>query len=90
MKRSLDFFIISSDRFCKEWPVIRVTKFDGNSMMLNADWIQSIEETPDTVITLTTGSKILVKDSVAEIVAAFTQYKRNQYSMLQPVLRKQS
>ncbi len=70
--------------------MIRVTKFDGNSMMLNADWIQSIEETPDTVITLTTGSKILVKDSVAEIVAAFTQYKINQYSMLQPVLRKQS
>ena len=70
--------------------MIRVTKFDGNSMMLNADWIQSIEETPDTVITLTTGSKILVKDSVAEIVAAFTQYKINPYSMLQPVLRKQS
>ena len=70
--------------------MIRVTKFDGNSMMLNADWIQSIEETPDTVITLTTGSKILVKESVAEIVAAFTQYKINQYSMLQPVLRKQS
>jgi len=70
--------------------VIRVTKFDGKSMILNADWIQSVEETPDTVITLTNGSTILVKDSVAEVVAAFEAYKQKQF--LKPVssLRKES
>ncbi len=57
-------------------------------MILNADWIQSIEETPDTVITLTTGSKILVKDSVTEVIAAFEEYKRKQYLMSQSNLRK--
>jgi flagellar protein FlbD len=58
--------------------------------MLNADWIQSVEETPDTVITLTTGSKILVKDSVAEVVAAFHAYKKNQNFKAPTSLRKES
>ena len=56
--------------------MIRVTKFDGNSIMLNADWIQSIEKTPDTIITLTTGIQILVKDKLEDVVAAFKAYKR--------------
>jgi flagellar protein FlbD len=68
--------------------VIRVTKFDGNSMMLNADWIQSVEETPDTVITLTTGLKILVKDSVNDVVLAFFEYKRQQQSGITTIARK--
>jgi flagellar protein FlbD len=68
--------------------VIRVTRFDGRPMILNAEWIQSVEETPDTMITLTTGAKILVKDSVAEVVEAFENYKRKQRDLLQPSLRK--
>ncbi|NBX69474.1 MAG: flagellar protein [Proteobacteria bacterium] len=68
--------------------MIRVTRFDGRPMILNAEWIQSVEETPDTMITLTTGAKILVKDSVAEVVEAFENYKRKQRDLLQPSLRK--
>lgn len=68
--------------------MIRVTRFDGRPMILNAEWIQSVEETPDTMITLTTGAKILVKDSVAEVVEAFENYKRKQRELLQPSLRK--
>lgn len=67
--------------------MIRVTKFDGRSMILNADWIQSVEETPDTVITLTTGTKILVKNSVSEVVLAFEDYKRRQHMVSQNTLR---
>ncbi|MBM4317020.1 MAG: flagellar protein FlbD [Deltaproteobacteria bacterium] len=70
--------------------MIRVTKFDGKSMILNADWIQSVEETPDTVITLTNGSTILVKDSVAEVVAAFEAYKQKQFLKPASSLRKES
>jgi len=68
--------------------VIRVTKFDGHPMMLNADWIQSVEETPDTVITLTTGTKILVKDTAEEVLSAFTEYKQKQQSMPKFTLRE--
>ena len=70
--------------------MIRVTKFDGHTIILNADWIQSVEETPDTLITLTTGFKLLVKDSATEVVKAFNNYKREQQTMLSSILRKDS
>ena len=56
--------------------MIRVTKFDGREIMLNAEWIQSVEATPDTLITLTTGFQLLVRDRVDEIVSAVKEYKK--------------
>ena len=56
--------------------MIRVTKIDGKKMDLNADWIQSVEETPDTIITLTTGVKIMVREKSDQVVAAFKKYKQ--------------
>ncbi|MBI4403339.1 MAG: flagellar FlbD family protein [Deltaproteobacteria bacterium] len=64
--------------------MIRVTRFDGSSMVLNADWIQSIEDTPDTLITLTTGTKILVREKPEEVVEAFMRYKKTFFSRLLP------
>lgn len=44
--------------------------------ILNADLIETIEETPDTVITLTTGRKILVEEAMKEVVYRSVEYKR--------------
>jgi flagellar protein FlbD len=68
--------------------MIRVTRLDNRPLMLNAEWIQSIESTPDTLITLTTGFKLLVKDTIEEIVARFHDYKRRcpQATMPMPEL----
>lgn len=57
--------------------MIRITKFDGSSVMLNPEQIQTIESTPDTVITLTTGYQLVVKDKVDEVVNAFKNYKKS-------------
>lgn len=62
--------------------MIRVTKFDGKAIVLNADWIQSVEETPDTLITLTTGFQLLVKDRAEEIIEKFKEYKRSSQANL--------
>ena len=43
--------------------MIEVTRFNGKGLTINSDLIEMIEETPDTVITLTTGKKIIVKES---------------------------
>jgi flagellar protein FlbD len=56
--------------------MIQVTKFDGTPIMLNADWIQSVENTPDTLITLTTGYKLIVRETLETVVQAFHAYKR--------------
>jgi len=58
--------------------MIRVTRLDGTPLMLNAEWIQSIESTPDTLITLTTGFKLLVRDRLDDVVTSFHEYKRRQ------------
>ncbi len=41
--------------------MIELTKLNENKFILNADLIETIEETPDTVITLVSGKKIIVK-----------------------------
>jgi flagellar protein FlbD len=56
--------------------VILLTRFNGNKFYLNAELIRSVESTPDTVITLTSGEKILVKDSVKEVIKKIIIYKR--------------
>ena len=56
--------------------IVKVYRFDGSELVVNADLIESIEATPDTVITLTNGKKIVVTDSVEMIIERIIDYKR--------------
>ena len=56
--------------------MINVTRFNGTKFYLNAELIQSIEGTPDTVITLTNETKILVKEPPAKVVSEIIEYRR--------------
>lgn len=62
--------------------MITVTRLNDKQFVINAELIETIEETPDTVITLTTGRKLLVKESSTELVHMVTQYKRQIFSGL--------
>ncbi|MEN1759443.1 flagellar FlbD family protein [Anoxynatronum sibiricum] len=62
--------------------MIRLKRLNQSEIIINAELVQSIEETPDTVITLTNGQKIVVVDSVDEILEKVIQYKRNIHSQL--------
>ena len=55
--------------------MVWVTRFDGTRFVLNADMIQSIEPTPDTVITLTNGHHFVVREPVEEIVRQVVQFR---------------
>jgi len=59
--------------------MINVTKLNNIDVTINDDLIETMEETPDTVITLTTGKKILVKESRQEIVNLIKAYKRELF-----------
>ncbi len=56
--------------------MIDVTKMNGMEITVNSDLIEIVEETPDTVITLTTGKKIIVKESRQMIKNLVKSYKR--------------
>jgi hypothetical protein len=60
--------------------VIDVTKMNGLEFTINADLIEVIEEVPDTVITLTTGKKIMVKESRLQIKSLVKNYKREIFT----------
>ncbi len=59
-----------------ESDIIKVYRFDGSELVVNADLIETVEATPDTVITLTTGKKIVVTDSVEVIIKRVVDYKQ--------------
>jgi flagellar protein FlbD len=56
--------------------VIRVTRLNGKEFVVNAELIQFLEETPDTVITLTSHEKIVVKEPIDEVVRRVVEYGR--------------
>jgi len=56
--------------------VILVTRFDSSTFYINAELIRSIEHTPDTVITLTSDYKIIVRDTAEQILDRIIQYQQ--------------
>ena len=55
--------------------MIPVTRLDGSALVVNVDLVVTIERTPDTVLTLTTGDRIMVKESLEEIVERAVAYR---------------
>lgn len=55
--------------------MIELTKMNGEHFTLNADLIEMIEEMPDTVITMTNGRKIIVKESRQNVKSLVKYYK---------------
>lgn len=56
--------------------MITVTRINGEPIAVNSDLIEFIESTPDTVITLTTGQKFMVKESVRQVTGKMIRYER--------------
>jgi len=55
--------------------MIKLTRISGEEILLNTDLIELIERHSDSVVTLTTGNKILVKDSLDEISKKIIEFK---------------
>ena len=56
--------------------MVEVTRFNKEAIVVNADLIEMIEAAPDTVITMTTGKKLVVSESKEEIVDKVIKYKQ--------------
>ena len=56
--------------------MIRVTKMNDAELVINADLIEFVESCPDTMITLTTGKKVMVKETVDDVIERVAQYRR--------------
>lgn len=56
--------------------MIELTNIRGNSFILNCDLIETLESTPDTVVSTINGKKYIVSESIEEIVDKVLEYKR--------------
>ena len=56
--------------------MIKLTRLDGEPFVLNAEMIRYIESRPDTFLTLTTGERIVVSESMDEVVNLAIAYQR--------------
>jgi flagellar protein FlbD len=57
--------------------MIQLTRLNHVPLMLNSDLIEHMEVTPDTVVTLTTGQKIVVLESAEEVVERIIRFRRS-------------
>jgi flagellar protein FlbD len=56
--------------------MIALRRLNNQPIMVNPDLIESLEATPDTVVTLTSGNKLLVRDSMDEVREKIIEFKR--------------
>jgi flagellar protein FlbD len=64
--------------------MIRVTRLGGEPLILNADLIQYVEARPDTFITLTTGERLVVTESMDEVLRRAVAYQQAKHLVPPP------
>ena len=60
--------------------MIEVTRLNNTKVLINPDLIEFVEETPDTVVSFTTGRKIIVKESRQEIKNLVKSYRKDIFA----------
>ncbi|GAB6173429.1 flagellar FlbD family protein [Paradesulfitobacterium aromaticivorans] len=68
--------------------MIYVTRLNGKQLVLNADLIETMEETPDTVITLTGGNKYVVAEAAEVLIERVQEYHRRCHPLDEAEERK--
>lgn len=61
--------------------MISLSKMNQHTIVINADQIEVIEQTPDTVITLMNGHKYIVTETTEEIINKVIAYKKRIYNL---------
>jgi len=56
--------------------MIKLTRLNNSFIVVNSDLIEFVEETPDTIVTLTTGQKIIVRETADDVIDKVIGYKK--------------
>ena len=57
--------------------MIKLTRINGTLFVINAELIEFLESSPDTIVTLSTGHKYLIKDSIDDVIEKVKEYRRS-------------
>lgn len=64
--------------------MIMLTRLNGKELVVNAELIRFVEETPDTMLTLITGDKLMVQEPMQEVVRKAVDYGRSLRKLMPP------
>jgi len=56
--------------------MIKVTRLNGSELVINIDLIEFVEASPDTLVSLVTGKKIMIKESPETVIQRAAEFKR--------------
>jgi flagellar protein FlbD len=79
--RSATYVLSEDDTFARGTvsAMIKLTRLDGEAFVLNAELIRYVETRPDTFITLTTNERLVVRESMDEVVHLAIDYQRSKH-----------
>jgi len=56
--------------------MIKVTRLDNRELVINAELIEFLETTPETMVSMTTGKRVVVRESVDEVLRRIATYRQ--------------
>ncbi len=59
--------------------MIQLTRINGTILLVNENYIEIAEETPDTVVTMQNGHRYLVKETIQEIIDKSAEFRRESF-----------
>ena len=71
--------LLYPDNLTRRGIMIEITRLNGVRFSINCDLIETVEETPDTVITLTNGKKFVVSENMEQIKNLIIDFKKQIY-----------
>jgi len=60
--------------------MITITKINDKEIVINCDLIETMESTPDTTISMTTGRKVIVKEELEKVIDKIVEYKKRIFT----------
>jgi len=66
--------------------MIKLTRLNNNLLIVNSDLIKCVENSPDTVLTLVTGEKIIVRETTEQVLERVISFRRAILAGLSPAL----
>jgi flagellar protein FlbD len=65
--------------------MIQLTRLNNSALIVNSDLVKFVEQSPDTVITLINGEKILVREKADEVLNRIVEFRRSVMQGIIPI-----
>lgn len=63
--------------------MIKLSRLSGTELLINEDFIETVEQTPDTVLTMQNGHRYFIKETIDQIITLTEEYKRRIHTNIE-------